>query len=196
MTHLRPLKDTLIIKTLDEEKTTLSGIVIPGSAENEWTSRGVVVAAGPGRRDKAGVNPVDVLPGQTVLYQKGEGQPMDDEGTITLPETHVLATIEGDDVTPYWDKVLVRLDVEDGTSASGIVLPSTLEEGFDRGTVLAVGPGFPTMGARQTTELSVGDAVIFSQFNGVELDLGFEDSRRLFIVRENTIHAIVEEKVS
>lgn len=192
----KPTRDTIIIKTEEETHVTTSGLIVPNSASNEWTSRGTVVSAGPGRRDKRGVNPVDLEPGSTVLYRKGEGYPTGTEGEITLPETHVLAVMDGEDVCPYWDKVLVRLDAKSDTNVSGIIVPGSVEDGFDYGTVLAVGPGFPTMGTRQTNETAPGDKVLFSQFSGVELDLGFEDTRRLFIVRENTIHGIVQEIVS
>lgn len=193
---LKPLRDTLIIRTHSEEVVTSSGIVLPESAQNEWTSKGEVLAAGPGRRDKAGLNPVDVKVGDTVYFARGEGQPAGDKGEITLPETHVLAVLDGGEAIPYWDKVLVRLDKVEGSSLHGVVLPSSVEEGYDYGTVVAVGPGFPTNGSRQTPDLKAGDRVIFSQYEGMELDLGFDDTRRLFIVRENTVFATITEKKS
>ncbi len=193
MTYLQPLDHHILIRPLAEDKTTASGIVIPGSAENEWTSRGTVIAVGDGRLDKAGRNPMDAKVGDVVLYPKGEGQKaLDDD--IILPETHVLGTLDGEAFFPYWDKVLVELDLDDNETAGGVILPgSTIEKGYDFGRVISVGPGYPTMGHRQPVEVEVGDRVVFSQFNSMELDLGASESRRFYITRvsQDGIKAVI-----
>ena len=93
---LRPLHDRVIVKRLDNERTTASGIVIPDSAA-EKPDKGEVVAVGPGKRAEDGkVLPVDLKVGDTVLFGKYAGQTVkvDDEELLVIREDEILAVIE------------------------------------------------------------------------------------------------------
>lgn len=69
--HITPLSDHIFIQSLEEEKTTKSGIVIPETAEKEKPVKGKVVAVGPGRRNEKGeLIPMSVKVGQVVLFKK------------------------------------------------------------------------------------------------------------------------------
>ena len=187
---LKPLDQHVVIRPDTTEQTTASGIILPDEV-NEWTARGVVMAVGPGRRDKKGiVNEMDARVGDLVLYPKGEGQELGIERDIILPETHILGTLD-DDFTPYWDKLLVELDAADRVRDSGIIIQGDGDRTYDVGKVLAVGPGFPDLGRRTPSELSVGDKIIFSQFDSMEIDVKSDDVRRLFITRDNNVKAIL-----
>src|SRR5690606_36000975 len=71
---LRPLHDRVIVKRLDNERTTASGIVIPDSAA-EKPDQGEVVAVGPGKKaDDGKAIPVDLKVGDKVLFGKYAGQ--------------------------------------------------------------------------------------------------------------------------
>ncbi len=72
--QIRPLHDRVIVKRLDSERTTASGIVIPDNAA-EKPDQGEVIAVGPGRRDEAGkLIAMDVKVGDRVLFGKYSGQ--------------------------------------------------------------------------------------------------------------------------
>lgn len=93
---LRPLHDRVIIKRLDNERTTASGIVIPESAA-EKPDQGEVLAVGPGKKTEDGkVIAVDLKVGDKVLFGKYAGQSVkvDGEEVLVIREDEVLAVIE------------------------------------------------------------------------------------------------------
>ena len=93
--NLQPLGDRLIVEVLEEEETTVSGIVLPDTAK-EKPQRGTVVAAGEGRRDDDGDRvPMDVKVGDEVLFAKYAGTEfkMDDQDLLILSEKDVLAVV-------------------------------------------------------------------------------------------------------
>jgi chaperonin GroES len=94
--NLKPLGDRLIVKAVEEEETTASGLVLPDTAK-EKPQRGKVVAVGDGRWDDEGENriPLDVSEGDEVLYSKYGGTEITLEGEelLVLRESDVLAKI-------------------------------------------------------------------------------------------------------
>jgi chaperonin GroES len=95
---LKPLGDRLLVKPVEEEETTASGIVLPDTAK-EKPQKGKVLAAGPGRYDEDGDKriPLDVTEGDEVLYSKYGGTDIvvDGEDLLVLRESDVLAKVEG-----------------------------------------------------------------------------------------------------
>ena len=70
---IKPLEDRIVVRTLEAEQTTASGLVIPDTAK-EKPQEGKVLAVGPGRFDDKGARvPVDVQVGDVVLYSKYGG---------------------------------------------------------------------------------------------------------------------------
>jgi chaperonin GroES len=95
--NLQPLGDRIIVEVLEEEQTTISGIVLPDTAK-EKPQRGRVVAAGPGSRNDAGERvPLDLAAGDTIIYSKYGGTEIKVEGTeyLILRESDVLAKVSG-----------------------------------------------------------------------------------------------------
>ncbi len=93
---LKPLGDRLIVRAIEEEETTASGIVLPETAK-EKPQRGEVLAVGDGARDDDGERiPLDVSTGDTVLYSKygGTEVKVDGEDLLVLRESDVLAKVE------------------------------------------------------------------------------------------------------
>ena len=93
---LRPLQDRVIIKRLDYERTTASGIVIPESAA-EKPDQGEVIAVGPGKAaDNGNLIPVSVKVGDKVLFGKYAGQTVkvDGEDLLVINEDEILAIVE------------------------------------------------------------------------------------------------------
>jgi len=81
---IRPLHDRVIVKRLDQERKTASGIVIPDTAA-EKPDQGEIIAVGPGKRDENGkIIPLDVKVGDRVLFGKYAGQTVKVEGEELL----------------------------------------------------------------------------------------------------------------
>ena len=96
-TKLKPLGSRVVIKALDREEVTKSGILIPDTAK-EKPQEGRVLAVGPGDRDENGKRiPVELKEGDKVLFQKYAGTEFKLEGEelLILSEKDVLALIEG-----------------------------------------------------------------------------------------------------
>ena len=94
---LKPLGDRLIIKVVEEEETTASGILLPDTAK-EKPQKGKVVAVGKGRIDDNGKRiALDVEEGDEVLYSKYGGTEIKVEGEelLVLRESDVLAKVAG-----------------------------------------------------------------------------------------------------
>jgi chaperonin GroES len=93
--NLQPLGDRLIVEVLEEEQSTVSGIVLPDTAK-EKPQRGRVLAVGPGARDKDGKRiEMDVAEGDEVIFSKYGGTEIKlvtDEYLI-LRESDVLAKV-------------------------------------------------------------------------------------------------------
>jgi len=94
---LKPLGDRLIVKAIEEEATTASGIVLPDTAK-EKPQKGEVLAVGDGNWDEDGEKriPLDVSAGDIVLYSKygGTEVKVDGEDLLVLRESDVLARVE------------------------------------------------------------------------------------------------------
>ncbi len=93
---LKPLGDRLIVRAIEEEETTASGLVLPDTAK-EKPQKGSVVAVGDGRWDEDGTKrlPLDVKKGDEVLYSKYGGTEIkvDGEDLLVLRESDVLAIV-------------------------------------------------------------------------------------------------------
>ena len=95
--NLRPLGDRVVIKPLEREEVTKSGIVLPDTAK-EKPQQGEVLAVGPGRVLDTGERIVpDVKQGEKVLFAKYSGTEfkIDNEDYLFLREPDVLAVVEG-----------------------------------------------------------------------------------------------------
>src|SRR5207244_562530 len=93
----RPLHDRVVIRRLEGEEKTKGGIIIPDTAK-EKPQQGEVVAVGPGARDEAGkVVPLDVKPGDRVLFGKWSGTEVkiDGEDLLIMKESDILGILEG-----------------------------------------------------------------------------------------------------
>jgi chaperonin GroES len=92
---LTPLGDRVVVQPLGREETTKSGIVLPDTAK-EKPQRGTVLAVGQGRRDDDGDRiPLDVKPGDQVLFAKYAGTEfkLDDQDLLILAEKDLLAIV-------------------------------------------------------------------------------------------------------
>jgi chaperonin GroES len=94
---LRPLHDRVVIKRLEEERTSPGGIVIPDTAA-EKPIRGEVIAVGNGKQlDNGEIRPLDVAIGDKVLFGTFAGTEVKigDDDLLVMREDDVMAVIEG-----------------------------------------------------------------------------------------------------
>jgi chaperonin GroES len=93
---IRPLHDRVVVRRLDQEVTSPGGIVIPDSAK-EKPSEGEIVSVGNGKISENGeVRPLDVKPGDKVLFGKYSGTEVkiDGEELLVMREDDIMAVIE------------------------------------------------------------------------------------------------------
>jgi chaperonin GroES len=94
-------------------------------------------------------------------------------------------------IRPLHDRVVVRRQEEEQTSAGGIVLPGSAKERPNQGSVVAVGSGrILDNGEVRALDVKVGDSVIFGKYAGNDtIDV---DGEELIIISESDIKAVVE----
>ena len=93
----RPLHDRVVVRRIEESDRTKGGIIIPDTAK-EKPQQGEVVAVGPGAPyEKGKVQPLDVKPGDRVLFGKWSGTEvkLDGEDLLIMKESDILGVLEG-----------------------------------------------------------------------------------------------------
>jgi len=94
--NIKPLEDRIVVKPLDAEQTTASGLVIPDTAK-EKPQEGEVIAVGPGRFNEDGDEriPMDITVGDKVIYSKYGGTEVKYSGEeyLILSGRDVLAIV-------------------------------------------------------------------------------------------------------
>ena len=92
----RPLHDRVLVRRIEAEEKTAGGIIIPDTAK-EKPQEGEIIAAGPGGRSEQGqLIPIDVKPGDRVLFGKWSGTEVkiNGEDLLIMKESDVLGVIE------------------------------------------------------------------------------------------------------
>jgi len=96
------------------------------------------------------------------------------------------------ELRPLGNRVVVEPIEQEEMTPGGIVLPETAKEKPQQGKVLAVGPGErDEKGHRIPLDVKVGDRVLFAKYAGTEVKI---DGKKLLILRESDILAVIEEK--
>ena len=93
---------------------------------------------------------------------------------------------------PLEDRIVVRPNESEETTASGLVIPDTAKEKPQQGEVLAAGPGKRSehTGDLLPVDVKVGDTVVYSKYGGTEITSGGED---LLILTSRDVLAIVKK---
>ncbi len=92
----RPLHDRVVVQRIEEDLKTAGGIIIPDTAA-EKPQTGKVIAVGPGARDDDGkIVPLDVKPGDKVLFGKWSGTEvkLDDEDLLIMKESDIMGVLK------------------------------------------------------------------------------------------------------
>ncbi|PWC54638.1 co-chaperone GroES [Azospirillum sp. TSO22-1] len=93
----RPLHDRVVVRRLAQEEKSKGGIIIPDTAK-EKPQEGEVIAVGPGVRDEQGrVHPLDVKPGDRIVFGKWSGSEikLDGDDLLVLKESDIIGVYEG-----------------------------------------------------------------------------------------------------
>ncbi len=94
--NIRPLHDRVVVRRSEEEQTTASGLIIPGSA-SEKPSEGIVVAVGKGKKtDNGNIIALDVKVKDKVLFGQFAGTEITVEGEtlLVMSESDIVAVVE------------------------------------------------------------------------------------------------------
>jgi len=92
----RPLHDRVVVRRIDGDERTKGGIIIPDTAK-EKPQEGEIVAVGPGATDEKGqLQPLDVRPGDRVLFGKWSGTEVkiDGQDVLIMKESDILGVLE------------------------------------------------------------------------------------------------------
>jgi len=93
----RPLHDRVVVRRVEQEAKSAGGIIIPDTAK-EKPMEGEIIAVGPGGRDESGkLIPIDLKPGDRILFGKWSGTEVkiDGEELLIMKESDVMGVIEG-----------------------------------------------------------------------------------------------------
>ena len=115
-----------------------------------------------------------------------DGRPWSSQEECTLAKAAATST----KLRPLGDRVVVKPTPREEMTKSGIVLPDTVKEKPQEGTIIAAGPGkILEDGKREAMDIKTGDKVLYAKYAGTEFKLEDED---LLIVSQKDILAIVE----
>ena len=93
----RPLHDRVVVRRVEQEAKSAGGIIIPDTAK-EKPMEGEIVAVGPGGRDESGkLIPIDLKPGDRILFGKWSGTEVkiDGQDLLIMKESDIMGIVEG-----------------------------------------------------------------------------------------------------
>src|SRR5918998_389798 len=152
---LKPLGDRLIVKAVEEEETTVSGIVLPDTAK-EKPQKGKVLAVGEGKLDDNGQRiPLDVSEGDEVLDKKFGAPTITNDGVTIAREIEVENVFENQGAQLVREVATATNDVAgDGTTTATLLAQAIVREGLKN-----VAAGANPMALKRGIETAV-DAVV------------------------------------
>ncbi len=92
-------------------------------------------------------------------------------------------------IQPLADKVIIKR-LEEKTTEGGLIIPETIGNKSQKGTVIAVGPGKYENGTLQKINVKCNDTVIFNKYSGTEINI---NGKEYIIVKEDDIIAIINQ---
>ena len=93
-------------------------------------------------------------------------------------------------IKPLEDRIVVKANAAEQTTASGLVIPDTAKEMPQEGTVVAVGPGRFEDGVRTPVDVKVGDVVLYSKYGGTEVKFNNEE---YLVLSARDVLAVIEK---
>lgn len=177
---IRPINDKVLIRRAPKLEKTALGVMLPNTATDQ-PNEGTIVAVGSGRRLPNGdVVPVQVSPGDAVVYAKYSGYEIGNssENLFIIEEHEVIGKYGKDQnsassFVPTEDRIVVKADDTIDKTAGGIALPESMHEKQTVGVVVAAGPGAMTRaGVRLPLIVSVGSRVHYTKQSGMPIKFG------------------------
>ena len=92
-------------------------------------------------------------------------------------------------IKPLEDRIVIKTNEAETTTASGLVIPDTAKEKPQEGTVIAVGPGRFDDGVRVPMDVKVGDVVLYSKYGGTEMKFNNEE---FLVLSARDVLAVIE----
>ena len=93
-------------------------------------------------------------------------------------------------IKPLEDRIVIKANEAETTTASGLVIPDTAKEKPQEGTVIAVGPGRFDDGVRVPMDVKVGDVILYSKYGGTEIKHGGDE---FIVLSARVILAVIEK---
>lgn len=193
-TSLKPLGDRVLIKIKAAEEKSAGGILLPSTAQTK-PQGGEVVAVGEGRTIGPKKVEIGVKSGAPVVYSKYAGTEVEFNGSkhLILNEDDIVGILETEDIKdlkPLNDRVLIKVQEAEQTTAGGLLLTQASKEKPSIGTVIAVGPGpLDEEGKRKELPLSPGNTVLYSKYAGN--DFKGTDGSEYIALRASDVMAVL-----
>ena len=92
-------------------------------------------------------------------------------------------------IKPLEDRIVIKTNEAETTTASGLVIPDTAKEKPQEGVVIAVGPGRFDDGVRVPMDVKVGDVVLYSKYGGTEMKFNNEE---FLVLSARDVLAVIE----
>lgn len=184
---MAPLGDRVLVKTVEPEVQTSSGILLPSSAQKRPTQGNVV---------SLGAKAEGISDGARVVYSKYAGTEVEVQGSahIILKEDDVIGVLSGGEdiacLKPLQDRILLEVLESSDTTSGGLVLTDAAKEKPTLGKVIATGPGRKGEdGEAIPLTVAQGSTVLYSKFSGSEFE--GSDGKHYIVVRDGDILATV-----
>jgi len=181
-----PVGERVLVKAVEPEEVTTSGILLPSSAQKRPT-QGDVVDNGSSSGVKAG---------DRVVYSKYAGTEIELQGAthIILKQDDVIGVLsDGNEIAslkPSQDRVLIEVVKSADTTTGGLLLTDAAKEKPTIGKVVAVGPGrSDDDGKSVAPTVTVGSTVLYQKYSGSEFE--GTNGQQYIVVRDADILATV-----
>jgi chaperonin GroES len=181
-----PVGDRVLVKSVEPEEKTTSGILLPTSAQKKPTQGDVVSTSASG----------GVSTGDRVVYSKYAGTEVELDGTahIILKEDDVIGVLKGSEdissLSPLQDRILIEVAEAKDTTSGGLLLTQSSKDKPTIGKVVAVGPGRAGDDDKVVAPaVSVGSSVLYQKFSGSEFE--GTNGKSYIVVRDMDILAVV-----
>ena len=182
---MTPVGDRVLVKSVEPEDKTTSGILLPTSAQRKPTQGDVVSTSASG-----------VSSGDRVVYSKYAGTEVELDGAahIILKEDDVIGVLKGGEdisaLNPLQDRVLIEVAAAKDTTSGGLLLTEASKDKPTIGKVVAVGPGRAGDDDKVVAPaVSVGSSVLYQKYSGSEFE--GTDGKSYNVVRDADILATV-----
>ncbi|KAG7673603.1 putative 20 kDa chaperonin, chloroplastic [Nannochloris sp. 'desiccata'] len=180
-----PVGDRVLVKAVEPEQQTTSGILLPTSAQKKPTQGDIVSTSSS-----------NVSTGDRVVYSKYAGTEVELNGAphIILKEDDVIGVLKGSEdisgLSPLQDRILIEVEEAKDKTSGGLLLTEASKDKPTIGKVVAVGPGRAGDDDKVVAPtVSVGSSVLYQKFSGSEFE--GTNGKSYIVVRDMDILAVV-----